>query len=151
MVRKYLIKISEEIKFFLNKRALSLSVLFFFLFFSFLFLRIKCIILNRGVHANRRPVGTDQPDRNRPVMFGLTPSTGRWRVSNHQNQLRRVEWRVSSSRNRATRLARQKLKERRKSPWSGDDLTLLSSDSATFGLPSLRLAQIWPRSSLFLT
>ncbi|XP_050280986.1 uncharacterized protein LOC126721935 [Quercus robur] len=31
----------------------------------------------RGVLANRRPAGTDQPDRNRPVTVGLTPPTGR--------------------------------------------------------------------------
>ena len=84
-------------------------------------------------------------------MVGLTPLTGRWRVSNRQNRLQRVEWRVSSSKTQATRPARQKLKEWRKSRRSGDDLALLSSDLATFGRPSLRSAQIRPRFSLFLT
>ena len=108
------------------------------------------ITISRGVQANRRPVGTDQPDRNQPVTVGLTPPTSRWQVSNLRTRLRWVEWRVSSSKTRATRPARQKLKGRRKSRRSSDDLALLNSDSATFGLPSLRSAQIRPRSSLFL-
>ena len=109
------------------------------------------IIISRGVHANRRPAGTDQPDRNQPVTVGLTPPTGWWQVSNLRTRLRWVEWRVSPSKTRATRPARQKLKGRRKSRRSSDDLALLNSDPATFGLPSLRSAQIRPRSSLFLT
>ena len=109
------------------------------------------IIISRGVHANRRPAGTDQPDRNQPVTVGLTPPTGRWQVSNLRTRLRWVEWRVSPSKTRATRPARQKLKGRWKSRRSSNDLALLNSDPTTFGLPSLRSAQIRPRSSLFLT
>ena len=109
------------------------------------------IIISRGVHANRRPAGTDQPDRNQPVTVGLTPPTGRWQVSNLRTRLRWVEWRVSPSKTRATRPARQKLKGRRKSRRSSNDLALLNSDPTTFGLRSLRSAQIRPRSSLFLT
>ena len=109
------------------------------------------IIISRGVHANRRPAGTDQPDRNQPVTVELTPPTGRWQVSNLRTRLRWVEWRVSPSKTRATRPARQKLKGRRKSRRSSNDLALLNSDPTTFGLPSLRSAQIRPRSSLFLT
>ena len=109
------------------------------------------ITISRGVHANRRPAGTDQPNRNQPVTVGLTPSTSRWQVSNLRTRLRWVEWRVSSSKTRDTRPARQKLKGQRKSRRSSDDLALLNFDPATFGLPSLRLAQIRPRSSLFLT
>ena len=108
-------------------------------------------VFTRGVHANRRPVGTDQPDWNWPITTGLIAPTSRWRVSNLRTRLRRVEWQVSSLKTRATWPARQKLKGRRKSRRSGDDLALLNSDLATFGLPSLRLAQIQPRSSLFQT
>ena len=109
------------------------------------------IIISRGVHANRRPAGTNQPDRNQPVTIGLTPPTGRWQVSNLRTRLRWVDWRVLPSKTRATRPARQKLKGRRKSRRSSNDLALLNSDPTTFGLPSLRSTQIRPRSSLFLT
>ena len=78
-----------------------------------------------------------------------------WRVGDRSQTVRtwlwRVEWRVSSLKTQATWPARQKLKERQKSPRSSDNLALLCFDPTMFGLLSLRLAQIRPRSSLFLT
>ena len=75
-----------------------------------------------------------------------------WRVGDKsqtiKTRLRQVEWQVLSSKTQTTR---QKLKEWQKSPRSGNDQALLNSDPAMFGLPSLRSAQIRPKSSLFLT
>ena len=88
-----------------------------------------CIYI-RAVQANREPAGTDQPDRNRPVTTGLTPPTGRWRVPNFRTRLRRVEWRVSSSKTRATRPARQNLKE--------------GQNPATICASQLRSGHVWP-------
>ena len=77
-------------------------------------------------------------------------SGGRWWVLALKNQLWLVEWQVSSLKTRATWATQQTLKEGQKLPRSGDDLALLSFDLATFGLPLLKSAQIWPRSTIFL-
>ena len=107
-------------------------------------------VLHRGVHANRRPNKIDQLNWYRLVMAGFDASDGQWRVSTLRNRLQWVEWRVSSLETRATQPVWQKLKGW-KLPRSGDDLALLSSDPATFGLPLLKSTQIRPRSTLFLT
>ena len=56
----------------------------------------RLIMEGRGVQSTRRLARIDQPDRNRnrnrSVMTGPTPLTGRWRVPIFITQPRQVEW-----------------------------------------------------------
>ena len=57
----------------------------------------------RGVQLEPDPIQPTRPNQNRPIRDWSVSSGGRWRVANPRNRVRRVGWRVLSSKTRLNR------------------------------------------------